>query len=146
MSSPSDNLRGGMLMTVSMAAFTANDTFIKAVSAELPLFQTLFLRGIATTLMMAALARALGMWRLDIPKRDRTRLLLRTATEIGAAYFFLTALFNMPLANATAILQALPLTITLAAALFLREPVGWRRLAAIVLGFAGVMLIVRPGA
>jgi len=66
--------------------------------------------------------------------------------EIGAAYFFLTALFNMPIANVTAILQALPLTITLAAALFFGDPIGWRRMSAILVGFVGVMLIVRPGA
>jgi drug/metabolite transporter (DMT)-like permease len=51
----------------------------------------------------------------------------------------------MQLANATAILQALPLAVTLAAAIFLREAVGWRRYLAIMVGFAGVMIIVRPG-
>ena len=60
--------------------------------------------------------------------------------------FFLTALFNMPIANVSAIMQALPLAITLAAAVFFREPVGWRRLSAIFVGFFGVMLIIRPGA
>ena len=52
---------------------------------------------------------------------------------------------HMPLANVTAIIQALPLTITLGAALVLREPVGWRRLLAISVGLIGVVLIVRPG-
>jgi drug/metabolite transporter (DMT)-like permease len=65
--------------------------------------------------------------------------------EIGGTACFLTALFNMPLANASAILQALPLAVTLAAALFFGEPVGWRRYLAIGIGFAGVMVIVRPG-
>jgi drug/metabolite transporter (DMT)-like permease len=51
----------------------------------------------------------------------------------------------MPLANASAILQALPLAMTLAAALFFGEPVGWRRYLAIGIGFVGVMIIVRPG-
>ena len=62
---------------------------------------------------------------------------LRTLAEVGAAYFFLTALFNMPIANVTAILQALPLTLTLAAAVVFKEPVGWRRMSAILVGFAG---------
>ncbi len=72
---------------------------------------------------------------------------LRTLGELGGAtYGFLMALFNMPIANVTAILQALPLTVALAAALFLGEPLGWRRLGAILAGFAGgVMLIVQPG-
>jgi S-adenosylmethionine uptake transporter len=59
--------------------------------------------------------------------------------------FFLTALFKMPIANLSAILQALPLTVTLAAALFFKEPVGWRRLSAILIGFVGVVMIVQPG-
>ena len=72
-------------------------------------------------------------------------MLLRTLAEVGAAYFFLNALFNMPIVNVTAIIQALPLTVTLGAAMVLKEPVGWRRFIAIGIGFLGVMLIVRPG-
>jgi S-adenosylmethionine uptake transporter len=51
----------------------------------------------------------------------------------------------MPIANVSAILQALPLAVSLAAALFLREALGWRRLSAICVGFAGVLLIIQPG-
>lgn len=142
----SDNLTGALLMMASMASFTLNDTMMKLMAGEIPLFQLLFLRGVVTTIAVAGIAWRMGALRAAVPRRDRWIILWRTVAEIGAAYFFLTALFNMPLANVTAILQALPLTITLAAALFLREPVGWKRLAAIVVGFAGVMLIVRPGA
>lgn len=142
----SDNLRGAALMCASMAAFTVNDACLKALSDEVPLFQALFFRGLATSLVMAVLARTLGMWRLRLPRRDIGRIGLRTLSEIAAAWLFLTALFNMPLANATAILQVLPLAVTLGGALFFGEAVGWRRLSAILVGFAGVMLIVRPGA
>ena len=142
----SDNLTGALLMMASMAAFTLNDTMMKVLAGEVPLFQLLFLRGVLTTLAVAAIAWWMGALRARVSKRDRWVIFWRTVGETGAAYFFLTALFNMPLANVTAILSALPLTLTLAAALFLREPVGWKRLAAIAVGFAGVMLIVRPGA
>ncbi|MEQ8895819.1 MAG: DMT family transporter [Roseovarius sp.] len=142
----SDNLTGALLMMASMAAFTLNDTMMKLLAGEIPLFQVLFLRGVLTTLAVALIAWWMGALKARVSKRDRWVIFWRTVGETGAAYFFLTALFNMPLANVTAILSALPLTLTLAAALFLREPVGWKRLAAIVVGFAGVMLIVRPGA
>ena len=72
-------------------------------------------------------------------------MLGRVSAEICATIAFLLALKHMPLANVTAILQALPLAITMAAALFLSEPVGWRRWIAIILGFTGVLIIVRPG-
>ena len=78
-------------------------------------------------------------------RRDKMILLLRVAAEIGAAFFIVTALFNMELANMTAILQILPLTIPLAAFIFLGEPLGWRRLLAIFIGFLGMLFIVKPG-
>jgi S-adenosylmethionine uptake transporter len=145
MANLSDNTRGILLMSAAMACFTLNDALMKGVGEELPLFQALFIRGAATTLLLVLLARAFGGLRFDLPRRDWGLVTLRTFAEIGAAYFFITALFNMPLANATAIIQTIPLSVTLAGALFLREPLGWRRLAAILVGFAGVLLIVRPG-
>lgn len=141
----SPNLRGALLMMASMAAFTLNDACIKATDNALPLFQLLTLRGIVTTLLICLLARRLGALRFNLSHRDWMLVALRSAAEIAAAYFFLTALLNMPLANVTAVLQVLPLTVTLGAALFFRDPVGWRRMSAILVGFAGMLLIVRPG-
>lgn len=141
----SPNLKGALLMMGSMAAFTFNDTCIKLVAGELPLFQIVFLRGVLTTLFIGALAYAFGLRSLAIPRPDWGRVAGRTAAEIASMVAFLVALTHMPLANVTSILAALPLTITLAGAAFLGEPVGWRRLAAILVGFCGVLLIVRPG-
>ncbi|RMD93060.1 MAG: DMT family transporter [Alphaproteobacteria bacterium] len=141
----SDNARGSLLMMGSMAAFTFNDACMKALAGRLPLEQAVFLRGLATTVMMYLLARRLGGLRFDLPGREWRLILLRALADIGATAFFLTALFHMPIANVTAILQVLPLTVTLAGALFLGEPVGWRRLLAILVGLAGVLIIVRPG-
>ena len=138
--------RGPALMTLLMLAFTLNDTFMKAASAHLPLFQALFLRGLVTVAVLGALAWRAGAIRLPAARADRTWLALRMLGEVGAACFFVAALFRMPLANVTAILQALPLAVTAAAALVLGERVGRRRWAAVAVGLGGVMLIVRPGA
>lgn len=142
----SANINGALLMIASMACFTFNDAFLKATNGELPLFQLLFLRGLLATAFIAALAHRNKAWRFDISIRDWSFICMRSVAEVAAAIFFVTALLNMPLANATAILQMLPLTITLGSALFLREAVGWRRFAAIAVGFLGMLLIVRPGA
>ena len=143
--SRSDNLTGAILMMASMASFTLNDAMMKSLAGEIPLFQLLFLRGVLTTLLVGVIAARMGVLWPKIPRRDGWVIALRIGAETLAAYCFLTALFNMPIANVTAILQALPLTITLAAALIFREPIGWRRMLAIVIGFVGVLLIVRPG-
>ncbi|MEM6586942.1 MAG: DMT family transporter [Pseudomonadota bacterium] len=141
-----DNLIAAGFMTASMAAYTVNDTVMKMMAGDVPLFQLLFLRGLMTTGLVTIVAWRLGAFSIRIAPKDRTRILLRSLADTAAAFFLLTALFNMPLANATAILQALPLTITLAAWAVLGEPVGWRRLAAIGVGLLGVLLIIRPGA
>ncbi|MFV0359749.1 DMT family transporter [Tropicimonas sp.] len=142
----SPNARGAFFMAASAACYVLNDTLIKLVAGEMSLYQALLIRGVAATALMIALAAALGMHRFGVARRDRAMVLVRTLAEIGASYFLITALFHMPLANAAAIMQALPLTVTLAGSLVFGEKIGWRRLSAILVGFAGVMLIVRPGA
>lgn len=142
----SDNARGALLMSASMAAFTLNDACMKAVSPVLSLPQALLMRGALTTVLILGLAVALGQWRWRMTRADGWRVLLRAAAEVATAWFFITALFHMPLANATAILQSLPLAVTLAGAVFLGESVGWRRMSAIGVGFIGVLMIVQPGA
>ena len=141
----SPNVLGALLMMASMACFTFNDTAVKLTGGALPLGQLLTLRGIFSTLLIFALARYLGALRFDLRWRDWMLVGIRSASEIAAAYFFITALMNMPLANVSAILQALPLTVTLGSALVFREAVGWRRAVAIGVGFVGMLLIVRPG-
>ncbi len=140
-----DNMRGAVFMMVSMAGFCLNDALIKGVADDLPLFQAVFLRGVIATVLIGGLALYQGDQRFRPDRRDTRLIGQRIFAEIGGTLCFLTALFNMPIANATAILQSVPLAVTLGAALFLGETVGWRRYLAIAVGFCGVVVIVRPG-
>lgn len=139
------NMRGALFMVIAMAGFSCNDAMIKLLALDLDLYQAIFLRGMVVTTAFTALAAATGGLRRRIGARDRRALTGRTLGEILGAFCFLTALTQLPMANATAILQSMPLAITLAAAWMLNEPVGWRRYAAIAVGFLGVLVIVRPG-
>ena len=146
MSTPlSPNLRGALYMTLSMAAFTLNDACVKLVGETVPLFQVIFLRGLGTTILLAIFVQMTTGLRPSWPRRDRPLIAGRTLAEIAAMVTFTLALTNMAIANATAILAALPLVVTLGAALVFGDKVGWRRLSAICIGFVGVMLIVQPG-
>jgi len=145
MGSLSENARGAIFMMVGMAGFVFNDTLMKMVSSELTLYQAVFLRGLMVTVMLGAFALNRGVLMPRIGGANLRLLGLRLVAEIGGTTCFLTALFHMQIANTTAILQSMPLAVTLAAALFLREPVGWRRYAAITAGFVGVLIIIRPG-
>ncbi len=140
-----DNVKGALFMMASMGGFVVNDALMKSLAGEVPLFQAIFLRGLVATALLAALAGAHGGLTYRVGGADRWRLVARMAAEVGATACFLNALFHMPIANATAILLVMPLAVTLAGALFLGERVGWRRYGAILVGFLGVLVIVRPG-
>jgi drug/metabolite transporter (DMT)-like permease len=142
---PSDNLRGVLLMCASMAAFTINDTFMKAVTETLPLYQTIGLRGLIAVAGLGLLVLMTGAFRFRPSRRDAGLILLRSLADVAATITFLTALLHMPLANLSAILQAMPLLITLGAALVYGDRIGWRRMTAILVGLAGVLIIIRPG-
>ncbi|MEC8573382.1 MAG: DMT family transporter [Pseudomonadota bacterium] len=139
------NQKGALLMMGSMAGFTLNDGFIKLLGQNLPLSQILTLRGLLVSVLIFGLARALGALRLNLSRRDWGLVIGRSVAEAVTTYFFLSALMVMPIANITAILQMLPLTVTLAAVLVFGETVGWRRSLASAAGFLGMLLIVRPG-
>jgi drug/metabolite transporter (DMT)-like permease len=138
-----NNTRGIIMMVLSNLAFIINDTWIKLASDGLPTGQILFIRGafaFAAILVIVVATRAYREWRSIC----NGLVAWRTVGEIGATLLYLYALFNMPIANVTAIGQIVPLMTTAAAAIFLAEPVGWRRWLAVAIGFFGVMLIMRP--
>jgi drug/metabolite transporter (DMT)-like permease len=140
-----NNLRGILLMVAAMAGFSVEDALIKAAAASVPVGQILMLLGIGGGVIFGTLARLQGA-RLLTPVVFSRPVLLRNAAEMLGTMTFVNAIALLPLSTVTAILQATPLAVTLGAALFLGAEVGWRRWTAILLGFAGVLIIVRPGA
>ena len=140
-----ENLRGILLMCASMAAFTINDAFMKSVTVTLPLYQTIGLRGLIAVLGLGLLVLVTRAYRFRPNGRDGWLILLRSLADVAATILFLEALLRMPLANLSAILQAMPLAITLGAALVYGDRIGWRRMTAILVGLIGVLIIIRPG-
>lgn len=131
-------------MVIAMAGFTINDAITKTVIETLGLGQIVLIRGIFACILILGLAWNRGA--LTHPRHLlHPMVALRTLCEIGATLTFIAALAHLPLANISAVLQMLPLAVTMGAALFFGEKVGWRRWLAIGVGVAGVMLIVRPG-
>ena len=140
-----DNMKGAALMTGCVFAYVINDAFMKLLFSEIALFQAVFLRSMITVPPVLVMAWITKVTIRNLSNQDKRLILVRVGAEICTTIAFLTALKHMPLANVTAILQALPLAITMAAAFFLAEPVGWRRWSAILVGFIGVLIVVRPG-
>ncbi|MCW5752311.1 MAG: DMT family transporter [Alphaproteobacteria bacterium] len=139
------NRRGIVTMCAAMAVFIVNDAIVKHVSESLGGGQLIFLRGLFATLLILATARAMGL--LGKPAQYLSGpVLLRAAVDAVATFTYLTALFNMPIANVTAINLASPLILTAMAVVVLKELVGWRRWSAIFVGFLGVLLVIQPTA
>ncbi len=139
-----DNLRGALLMVLAMLGFAIEDMFIKMVSDTVSVGQILMILGTGGSVAFGTVVLMQGQ-RLFEPAMLSRPILLRGFGEVIGTVSFVTAIALTPLSSASAILQATPLVVTLGAALFLGEPVGWRRWSAILVGFTGVLLIIRPG-
>lgn len=143
MTKRSDNVKGAAWMTLGMAGYVINDALIKLAADEVPLFQAILMRGICITTV-------LGIWML---KRGELASLVaivdravagRVVTEMLATAVYLTALLQLPLAGLSAVIQITPLAVTFAAARLLGEPVSVHRVGAVIVGFFGVLLVVKP--
>ena len=131
-------------MVLAMAGFVVNDALVKSLGDRLPFAQIMFVRGALLGVLIGVLIRRHGLVG-RVRETLHPMVLARALGELLATVTFLLALTRLPFATIGSILQALPLAVTLGAALFLKEPVGWRRWTAILVGFGGVLLIVRPG-
>lgn len=142
-SQAADNTRAALLMVGSMAFFAVEDLFLKRSAEALPPGQVLALTGAAGACVFWALAAGQRQPVLS-GEALRGMALVRTLAEAGAAMLYIVALALAPLTMTSALLQASPLVVVAGAALFLGEKVGWRRWVSIVVGFLGVLVILKP--
>jgi drug/metabolite transporter (DMT)-like permease len=138
------NLNGILLMILAMVGFTLEDVFIKQLSVTITTSQILITLGVFSATAFALMARYKGHNIFARHAWTRTTL-LRAFAEGIAAMAFVTSLSLVPISTVAAVFQVTPLAITMGAALFFGETVGWRRWSAIIIGFSGVIIIIRPG-
>ena len=130
-------------MIMAMASFTVGDTMTKLMAGEVPVGQIILIRGIVATAIIVAICIRQGVI-VHAPLMFKKTILTRSLSDMAGTLFFITALMHMPIANLTAVMQAVPLLVIAFAALFLRERVGLRRTLAILVGLTGVLFIVKP--
>jgi len=144
----SPNLQGCLYMVMAMFGFTVNDMFVKLLGETLPVFEIIAIRGVFICAFLVIWYIVLHLQK-NPPQRPLgkqwPRIFLRAFLEVLATIAFLIALVRISFADVSAVMQSLPLMVTLGAALFLGEAVGWRRWAAIIVGLIGVLIIIRPG-
>lgn len=137
------NVLGAVFMVIGQFGFVVNDSLMKQVLVSVPLMQAIFIRGLITMGLLLVVARLSGSL-TGFRGHFHWLLLVRALCEAGAAFLYLTAITQLPIATATALLMAMPLFVTLAASFFLGEKVGWHRYSAIAVGFVGVMIVLQP--
>lgn len=133
-----------MLMTAAMAGFAVEDVFVKAAAQTLPLGQVLLAIGVAGLVVFSAMSLRSGEALLPPVFLSRP-MLIRSCFEITGRLFYGLAITLTSLSTTSAILQATPLIVVAGAALVFGEKVGWQRWLAVMVGFLGVLVILRPG-
>lgn len=132
-----------------MLSFVLNDALTKFVSASIAAPQLIFLRGLlasAGLLVLATTVVKLPPWRETLGHISHKWVFIRSVLDGTASLVYLSAMFNMPLANATAINMSTPLLIALLSAVLLGHRVSGRHWLIIGAGFLGVLLVVQPQA
>lgn len=139
-----DNIRGAGFMVFAMLCFAVEDALIKLLAGAIPAGQVLAIicfGGFVAFIGWAAM-KGEPLWQ---PAYSNPKVIMRSLCEVIGSCFFVSALALIPLTTASAVIQATPLVVALGAAVFLGQAIGWRRWLAILVGFIGVMIIIRPG-
>ena len=140
----SQAVRGALLAALAMWLFSLQDAFVKAMSEDYSVVTILFLRSLGILPVAAWL-----LWRTGGPEAFRSRRwrlqLLRGVLLFLMFLGYYQALTRLPLATAVALVFSAPLMTTLLSVPILGQSIGRHRLGAVLLGFAGVLIMVRPG-
>ena len=137
--------RAILLVLGSSGTFTLAAAAVKGLGGEIPIAQIIFFRNFfALPVLVAMMLRAGGLHLLR--PRHPWGHVARTAFGLTGMVGAFAGYTWLPLATATVLGFTMPLFLTALSVVFLGERVGWRRWAAVVVGFAGVLLVARPGA
>ncbi|QPF92120.1 DMT family transporter [Bradyrhizobium commune] len=140
----SARLAGIALMLLSIFMFSFGDAMGKFLVGTYSVGQLLLLRGCAALLLLSPLIWKQRHQFLHM-ERPRLQLLRVTLSTLEVAAFFIATVY-LPLADVVTYYLAGPIFVTAMSAIFLREKVGWRRWTAILIGFCGVLIALRPSA
>lgn len=130
-------------MLAAMFAFSLNDVMGKWLVATYGVAQLLLIRSLAALVMLAPAIHRTGVRAIATPDRIGLHILRAFCSTAEVALFYWAVVY-LPLADTVAFYLASPIFVTILAVVFLKEHVGWRRWAAVSVGFIGVLIAVRP--
>ena len=137
--------KGVLLGFMAFAAFAASDAFVKSLRGSLPAYEAVFFGAALGLTALPFIRGSDDRWR-DVVRAQRPGLwLVRALASAMGSIAAVMAFTALPMAEAFALIFLLPIFVTILSVLVLREHVGWRRWSAVVAGFVGVLVVLRPG-
>ena len=140
----SDAAKGVCVMILGAGVLSLNDAVSKYLVETYPIGQILCLRQAAALLVILAYVWKTDSWR-DLRINDRVGQGLRAVMHVAGAALIVWALSLLPIATVTAIVFSSPIVVLIFSMRLLGERVSWRRWIAVIVGFGGVLAIIRPG-
>ena len=140
----SDAAKGVCIMILAAGVMSMNDAVSKYLVESYPIGQILCLRQAVALLVILLYVWRSGGWQ-DLRINDRAGHALRAILHVGGAALIVWALGNLPIATVTAIVFSSPIVVLIFSMHLLGERVSWFRWIAVLIGFAGVLAIIRPG-
>ncbi len=136
--------RGILYLIGGGLAFTINDAIVKTMTDSLPVGEMMTIRGIVSLLIILVFCAPRGI-KAQLTIRYPKAQIMRGLLVVGAAYSFMNGLIHLPIGDLVAATFVGPLFLTALAPFFLSESVGWRRWTAVLIGFVGMLIMMRPG-
>jgi len=140
----SNAANGVCIMILGAGVLSMNDAATKYLAETYPMGQVLGLRQSVALLVILAYVWWSGSWE-KLRINHRSGQAWRAAVHCGSAVLIIWALTLLPIATVTAIVFSSPLVVLIFSMRFLGEGVSWQRWIAVIIGFTGVLVIVRPG-
>ena len=134
--------RGAVLLVTGISIFGFSDNLTLLVSDQVGVGQFHFSRSLFAMIMVALLGR---LWGLAVVPRYWKPVLARTAFMVTSMLLYFGVMPMMPIAEAGAGLFTSPIFVLLFSSILFKERIGWRRIFAVIIGSAGVLLVLRPG-
>ncbi|WP_449428039.1 DMT family transporter [Rhodanobacter umsongensis] len=138
-------LKGVLLGFACFAAFAISDAFVKSIHGALPPYESVFFGAVFGLLALPFIKARDDAWHEVFVARKPALWWIRAATGAIGNVCSVTAFTLLPMAETFALIFLMPIFVTLLSVLFLKEHVGWRRWSAVVIGFVGVLVVLRPG-
>jgi drug/metabolite transporter (DMT)-like permease len=139
-----DVLRGILLMCAGVSTFPFMNAAVKLLTAHYPVAQITWARFTGHLIVMLVVFLPHYRWSLLRTRRPAVQI-GRSLLMLASNLLFVMAIGRVPLATASAIGFTAPLIVTALSVPLLRESVGWRRWSAVLVGFAGALVVIRPG-